>query len=340
MRRAMLHVAEAALAYWAIRAVFEYRPVVSWVAAVLPSIGVFVLLATLALVAGDVLAVLPEDGVASDVLARVGWWSRWLVVGFVWVAIALMVNARFDGSPPVAHRAQVVAIGARSRAPGAGLVHSWMDVRSRTLGESVRIPLGPYEQATFWRGEPVLVVVRTGQLGIPWIARIERDVEGAYRNVLARLPGARGPSQALVNFLIDHMRWEDARDESVRYLALHPEDVDFAVYAAGNMSVRGWLDTSAEMLRPAAARRPGRHLLSMLAWIEARRGDSARAVAVARAAAERYQDAWEFPLIAGWALTRAGDRPGAAAAFEEANRIRPGVAEVARAASTLRTATR
>jgi hypothetical protein len=251
-----------------------------------------------------------------------------------------MVNARFDRSPPVAHRAEVVAIGARSRAPGTDLVHSWMDVRSRTLGDGIRIPLGPYEQATFWRREPVLVFVRTGRLGIPWIARIERDVEGTYRNELARRPGARGPSQELVTFLIDHMRWEDARDESVRYLALHPEDVDFAIYAAANMSVRGWLDTGVEILRPAADRRPGRHLLGRLAWMEARRGDSARAVAVARAAAERYRDAWEFPLIAGWALARAGDRAGAAAAFEEANRIHPGVAEVAKAGSMLRTATR
>ena len=341
MRRPILHLAEAALAYWAMRTVLEYRPVGSSVAALLPTIGMAVVLASLVLVAVDVLAVLPKDGTFFEVVGRIGRWSRWVVVGFVWIAIALMLNARLDRSAATAHRAEVVRVGARTQTPGAALVHSWMDVRSATLAADVmRVPLGPREQGVFWRQEPVLVLVRQGRFGVPWIARLERDLEGHYRNVLARLPGARGPSQALVSYFVDHMRWEDARDEATRYLAVHPEDVEFAVYAGASMSVRGWLDTSAAMLRLAADRRPDRYLLARLAWVGTRLGHHARAVEVARAGAERYRDAWEFPLVVGYALDRMGERRGAVAALDEAATLHPGVPEVTQALATLRTQTR
>ena len=336
MKRPTLHFMEAAAAYWAMRMVLQYRPVGWSVAALLPTIGTAVVLSSLVLLAVDLLAMLPDEGLLSDVVARVGKWSRWLVVGFVWLAIALVFNARLDRAGADVHRAEVVGVGARTLTTGVALVHSWMDVRSSTLGANVvRIALGPTEQGTFWREEEVLVWVRPGRFGIPWIARLERDLEGYYRSALQKIPGARGPSLALVAFLVDHMRWDEARDESVRYLAAHPEDVDFAVYAGSTMSVRGWLDASAEMLSLAAARWPGRYLLGRLAWVETRRGDRARAMAVAERAAARYPDGWEFPLVLAYNLERDGDVARAAAALDRAATLRPNVPDVTQALARL-----
>jgi hypothetical protein len=337
MKRPVLHLTEAALAYWAMRVVLQY-PTIGWtVATWLPAIGTAVVLASLVLLVVDLLAVVPPETFVGDVLARIGRYSRWIVVVFVWIAIVLAFNAWFDRSGITVHRATVVSVGTRTLTAGTALVHSWMDVRSTTLQEgTVRIPLGPAEQGVFWREEPVLVSVRAGCFGLPWVSRLDRDLEQHYRSVLAKLPGAPGPSQALVAFLVDHMRWDEARDEAQRYLAAHPDDVEFALYAGGNMSVRGWLDASAAMLELAVNRSPERHLLGRLAWVEARRGNWAQAIRFAEAGEARYPDAWEFPLVLGYTFTRQGDECHAAAAFALAAKLQPGIAEVDRALGHLR----
>ncbi|MGH7340969.1 MAG: tetratricopeptide repeat protein, partial [Candidatus Rokuibacteriota bacterium] len=144
------------------------------------------------------------------------------------------------------------------------------------------------------------------------------------------------PRKDLVSFLIERGRWEDAVVEGRRYLSDHPDDADFASYFGASLSVRGFLDESAEILRRAVDLRPSRYTYDRLAWVMTRRGDPRAAIEVLNAAAKRYTDSWEFPFLLGVNRARLGDRAGAIAALERATVLDPDLPDVAEVLNDLR----
>jgi hypothetical protein len=89
----------------------------------------------------------------------------WLLAGL------LLVNARLDPDPPVAH---VTTVTAKFTMPGA-LRTSRLVVASWRPGRRVeRIPVGPQDYTRFSPGDRVEVRVHSGLVGIPWVSSVYR----------------------------------------------------------------------------------------------------------------------------------------------------------------------
>jgi len=66
----------------------------------------------------------------------------------------------------------------------------WIELRAWKGRGTVYLPLRGREQHEFWAGQPVVVQMRVGVLGIPWVVRIERDAERQAKQILEFVPAS------------------------------------------------------------------------------------------------------------------------------------------------------
>jgi tetratricopeptide (TPR) repeat protein len=332
----MWHALAVAVALWAMSILFRFR-VLGWpFLAYLPWVGSALVLLHLLLLANRFIAPASGEGTIQEVIRRLTFGARLVIIAFVYWAVFVAFNAGFDRTSRLRLHAQVVEVGGRTLSVGVPVIYSWASVRtSPSDGERLlTLILGPDEQRKFWGGESVVLVVGGGRFALPWVLSVERDQEVYLRQVIELAPDARQPRKDLVRFLFDDGRWGEAAAESQRYVDAHPDDGEFAYYAGENLNLRG-LD-GVPFLARAVALRPSRYHCYRLAWALTRQGDSARAIEALTAASSRYPDAWEFPFLLGYHYARTRRWAEAIASLERSDKLKPGVPDVAVALARLR----
>ncbi len=201
-----------------------------------------------------------------------------VVVGaFGLYGLVCYVNGALDRSPAVQVRSEVLQIGRPEAEFYEGLPYAWSDFWSwRSGGSAVRLLLSASERGTLWPGEGVILEVRRGALGIPWVARVRRDEEWQYRRVLDIAPTAAGPRKALVNLYILERRWPEAAAAALQYQRHYPKDFEYLRGVASTLMFVGQDAAAVALIEPFAQESANPAALTMAGWALAPRGPADR----------------------------------------------------------------
>jgi tetratricopeptide (TPR) repeat protein len=261
-----------------------------------------------------------------------------VIGGFVLMSGLLFLNGYHDSSAATDIPSEVISIGVGDLEILHGALFSWADVRSwRHPGEVERILLSPDERSLTWPGQPVIVRVRAGRLGIPWVEEVLRDREKYYAQVLAIAPTAAGPRRERLLWLVERQRWADTVNAGLEYLLLYPDDYDFIKGIAAALGVVGRAADTVTLIEPFVARQPQNYeLLNLVGWSLHQAGQSARGIEILEAAVPLEPENWMAYYHLGYAYQAIGRRAEAIAMFEKVLEIRPEYPEIVRQLRMLR----
>jgi tetratricopeptide (TPR) repeat protein len=244
----------------------------------------------------------PRRDAARMLYERVEYWGSLTVLTFCCYGLFLFSNGLRDTSIPRSYRSEVLDIvnGELELNIGGSVPVSWAKLRSWSdPAKTMRILLWENERHRLWVGEAVIVKVREGALGLPWIFGIERDYEKYARDVLALTPTATAGWKALVGFYLQERRWAEAGQLTREYLKIYPEDYQFATISAGTLAQAGQVQEVIMILDPLADRHLDYWLYTTLGIALARVGPSERSVALLKDAIAMQPDsAWPYYLLA------------------------------------------
>jgi tetratricopeptide (TPR) repeat protein len=251
------------------------------------------------------------------------------VGGFVLYGLVLFFNGTLDSSPPMEAASEIVDIGGGEVELWGFLPYSWGSLRSwRREGGTERIFLTRTERSRAWPGQAILVKVRKGYLGIPWVSALERDQEKYARRVLEIAPTAAGPRKNLIRFYLERRRWKEAAAAGQEYLQLYPNDYDFISGVAAALGVARQDAEALSLLEPFVARQPNYELLNMVGWMLHRAGQSARGIALLESSIPLDPDSWWAYYHLGYAYRDVGRLEDAVAMFQKVLERRPNYPEI------------
>ena len=207
--------------------------------------------------------------------------------------------------------------------------YAWADLSAwRSPGGVARVLVHDAEHDRLWSGQPVIVRVHPGAFRVEWVERIERDEEKHNRRVLAAVPTASQAWKNLVRFYLDRRRWHEALAAAREYLALYPNDVEFALDTA---SVFGQARRHADLvtlLEPFVERRPHYMVYNVVGFALGYLGRKQEAVALLRKSIPLDPDNyWAFYHL-GYVHAYAGDAAEAVEMFEKVLALRPNFPEI------------
>ena len=168
-------------------------------------------------------------------------------------ATALSFNGSLQAPVAVEHRRELVAV-TTVNTPLTFPV-SWIDLRA---------PDGTLERITLivgkdgvWAGyvdpgQAVVVRVRSGFFGIPWIEGVRLDEERGTELLVDAAPSAAVPRRALVRLRLCQSRWADVVAHTRAYLDYYPRDITFARTVAETLRGAGQTQAALEVERLAA----------------------------------------------------------------------------------------
>jgi tetratricopeptide (TPR) repeat protein len=279
------------------------------------------------------------------------------VIGvFALYGLVCYVNGALDRSAPVEVRTQVLQIGRAEAEFHGALPYAWTDFWSwRPDGRADRILLSAAERAALWPGQGVVMEIRSGALGIPWVARIKRDEEWQHRRVLAIAPTAAGARKALVDLYITQRRWPEAAATALEYQRHYPKDFEYLRGVASTLMFVGQDAAAVTLLEPFARNSGSPAALTMAGWAlhraarqsgatppagSAQRGDadqSARGIAMLETSSRMDPGNLWTHYYLGYAYRDVGRLPEAVAAFQRVLDRVPAHADARRQISDLRT---
>jgi tetratricopeptide (TPR) repeat protein len=233
----------------------------------------------------------------------------------------------------------VQAIGAVRPAPGGLAPYGWITLRPRDdAGGTIRLVLRPDERDRFWVGEAVVLEQRRGRLRIPWVAGIVPDRERRNRAILEVVPEAARAWQDLVAYYRERERFGDAADAALRYLAIYPNDWEYALEVADHLDVAGRPAEGVRVLEPFVRQAPRAGIAKAYGLALARNGRKAEGARWLReSAALDPSDFWAHYHL-GHVLRDLGQTSEAIAIYERALALKPGFPEVETELSLLRKA--
>ncbi|MEX2147139.1 MAG: hypothetical protein WED01_09030 [Candidatus Rokuibacteriota bacterium] len=258
-------------------------------------------------------------------------------LAFSFYGLFLFTNGKFDVADPVHHATEIVRIGMDETELGMRMPFVWADVRSwRRPGDIERILLRGSERERLWAGQAVMVSVRPGFYGVPWVSRIEVDVERRSQIVLGMVPGAGQVRKDLAEFYVRLGRFTDAAVTAREYAQRFPHDQHFPVHLAKLLTSRDRFADVVTVLADVAPRREDAGVYMLLGYSLGMQGRRAEGLALLeRARAMQPADWWPHYAL-GWVY--AGDAQYAAAvvSFEKAVVLRPGLYDAQRELQRLR----
>jgi len=242
---------------------------------------------------------------------------------FVAYSAVLYVNGRFDDSAPVEHRSEIVEI-AKTNLPGGlfGQV-SLATIRSADSPDAQTVMMAGREPSTLWPHEPVLMHLRAGALGLPWVTRIEQDQEHYWMQVAKELPDAAEVWKQLIGFYFAHHRAKDAAAAARQYFALRPDDADYACSIAGTLSVHGLHQEARALLLPFVNDKGTYWTYDVMGAIFHRLGDDVQAEKLFKAAIALDPENAQAYFELGYAYKDMGRYEDATAMFRKALEYRP-----------------
>ncbi len=278
------------------------------------------------------------------------------VIGvFALYGLVCYVNGALDRSAPVEVRTQVLQIGRAEAEFHGALPFAWTDFWSwRSDGRADRILLSAAERAALWPGQGVIMEVRSGALGIPWVARVKRDEEWQHRRVLEIAPTAAGARKALIDLYITQRRWPEAAAAALEYQRHYPKDFEYLRGVASTLMFVGQDAAAVTLVEPFARSSPTPAVLTMAGWALHRaarqsgpgmpampgpRGDeeqSARGIAMLEASSRMDPGNLWTHYYLGYAYRDVGRLPEAVAAFQRVLDRVPAHADARRQIGALR----
>lgn len=230
----------------------------SWLAAALLGLALAAVVASVVGLTGRLLA-------EGTVAFTVRWLYRGALLGLasflVWTAVVL-VNGALDRTAATEQPSEVLSVVTAPIDPGIGglIPHAHVDLRSwREGGGLERLVLSPRERQRTWVGQPVSVSVRSGFLGIPWVASLKLDEARHLRQVLAASPRALHAMQRLIAIHLERQQWDDAMELTRRYAEAYPDDVTVVEQVATVMGVAGRYRDQGELIERLVVRSQARH---------------------------------------------------------------------------------
>jgi tetratricopeptide (TPR) repeat protein len=191
-----------------------------------------------------------------------------VVGGFALYGLVCYVNGALDRSPTADVRSQVLQIGRPEALFYEGLPYAWSDFASwrNGGGGTERMLLTAGERRALWPGEGVIMEMRSGALGIPWVARVRRDEEWQYRRVLEIAPTAAGARKALINLYISQTRWPEAAAAALEYQHHYPKDFEYLRGVASTLMFVGQDTAAVALVEPFARNSARPAALTMAGW--------------------------------------------------------------------------
>jgi hypothetical protein len=173
---------------------------------------------------------------------------------FVLYSLLLFANAALDRTTAEPREADVVEIAGDSLDLGH-IPFRW--VALRPIGDPGRVervllsPVDPF----LWAGEPVLLDVRSGFFGLPWIAQISLDDVRQGRAILERNPTSAEGWKLLIKGYALRNKIAEGTDATVEYARLYPADYDWPETIAKGLGMAGHCPEMYRVLEPFIPRR-------------------------------------------------------------------------------------
>ena len=331
LRTTVAHLLMVALCVWALWVQTTFR---------IPGNAIFVLLPAASLgVLALQLVLMIKDGFAkiNGEVPFAAWWraleraSGVLVRAFVLYSLFLFANGALDPSEFVERESEILEIVGDEIdfGPVAALPVSWARIRSWDDPRRVdRLLLTSLEKQYLSAGQAVVVQVRPGRFGLPWVYTVQQDEGRHYEAVLKQAPSARMARHRLIRFYIEHRRYADATRALDDYFVLYPDDYGFAQQMAKGL---GGIGRYAEMLRilePFVTRKPGYEVYTLTALAMTKVGRKQDAIRLLEQAIKMEPENWWAYYFIGYAHIGLGKPEAALAAFEKVKSIRPKFPEV------------
>ena len=168
-----------------------------------------------------------------EAMRRAKMLTLWVFGAYFACYVALAYNGMLDTSPVTAHQSE--ALGVTRRSLQVGFVSHevwWVSFRSwRDPGQAEHIVVHPprdgYWPWEVWEGLPLVVEVRAGMLGLPWVVSTHIDRTALLERLVKQLPTAATPRKELITRYVAGARWSDAMRHAREHLVLYPADRDF-----------------------------------------------------------------------------------------------------------------
>lgn len=198
-------------------------------------------------------------GPVRRALVRIEYWGSLAILVFCCWSLFLFVNGSRDQFIPSRNRSEVRDVSKRALEINLGSLTpvSWVKLRSwRDPRHDERVLLWDSERDAVWIGRPVIVKVRPGALGIPWVSAIEEDREAYHKAVLAISPTATRSWKELIWFYLREGRPLEAAQAARRYRDLAPNDFRFLTSVSARLGEAGFAGEVITLLEPLAERHP------------------------------------------------------------------------------------
>lgn len=249
----------------------------------LPALGLALAVLSLVVLVNHLLGRGRNDDPYRRVFRAVDRGATAIVLIFLALSTFVFLNGFLDRSPAVERTSEVVVMDRGEVDLGWRVGYGWAGLGSwHTPGGLERLLLWDAEHDRLWVGQAVIARTRRGAFGVEWVERVERDEESHNRRILAVAPTASRAWKGLVRFYLDRLRWQEALAAARDYLALYPNDLDFAMDAAGVFGqARRHADVVA-LLEPFIERRPNYLLYNYVGFALGYLGKKREAVALLR----------------------------------------------------------
>lgn len=323
------YILASGICWWALSVQTQYRVPSRFVFLILPWVGGALTVLSVLYLLNHLRFWVSIDDPLKVFLRRIEWWANMLIRVFVYYSLLLLVNAKLDLSTPVNKNTEITSMSGVDTVVLSGLGYSWADLRSSERSEKVqRIILQPGEKRILWGGEAVVLQIKKGYFKIPWVSRIDPDEEKYSRDILKLSPTASLAWRRLINFYLEHQRWEEASSAAHEYLRLCPNDYLFAMETGGYLDVSKQYDKGIPLLEYVIAHKPTYEAYQLLGWALSFQGNKKRAAEVLEASIPLRPDDWEAYYHLGYVYSDMAKFVEAEAAFMKALERHPDFPEV------------
>ena len=319
----------ACLCVWALYVQMVYRVPSQFLFLFLPWIGLALSAMSFVLLINHFVTQLPEDDPFRMTFRRIEWWANMIVRVFVYYSLVLYANGKLDSSEPVRQNSKILSISAGEVRLGLPIPYSWATLRSwDDPTQAKRFFLWAREEDALWGGEMVVVQIRAGLVGIPWVSEIARDEEYYAKEILKLTPTASDARQSLIHLYLKQKRWAEAISATGELLKIYPKAFDFARFVGSELAANGSYQAGIQFLDYSIAHRPSYDAYQALGWALSYQGNKKRAAEVLERSIGLKPYHWEAYYHLGYVYSDMGRNADALAMFQKTLERQPNFPEV------------